>query len=86
MIKAIDEQSCIGCGLCEDVCPVDVLRRSNDGKVYIAYPEDCYFCWACISICPTDAIIYGPGVPKKLNRAHRWELIKAALKVNEPSQ
>jgi len=80
MIKAIDELTCTNCGLCEEICPTDVFSREN-GKVYIAYHDDCSFCRACIQICPMEAISYSFGVPAKFNRLKRWELIKAELKI-----
>jgi len=46
MIENIDELLCIDCGLCIDICPTDVLRRSN-GKVVIAYSGDCCNCARC---------------------------------------
>jgi NAD-dependent dihydropyrimidine dehydrogenase PreA subunit len=80
MIERIDELLCINCGLCEDVCPMDIFRRSN-GKVSIAYREDCCQCMECLFICPTEAIVLGPGVPKKFDVRLRWTQIKEALKV-----
>ena len=80
MIKSIDELVCRNCGLCEDICPMDVFRRKS-GKVYIAYPGDCYNCMGCLYICPVEAIIFTPGLPQKFNSRLRWERIKAALNV-----
>ena len=79
MIKEIDEVLCINCGLCENVCPTDVFRRKN-GKIYIAYPDDCYNCMECLFICPTEAIVLAPGVPKKFDVRVRWEQVKETLK------
>ncbi|MBW1769056.1 MAG: 4Fe-4S binding protein [Deltaproteobacteria bacterium] len=42
MIRTIDESSCTNCGLCVDICQMDVIRIDADGKVYIAYAEDCF--------------------------------------------
>ena len=80
MIKAIDELLCISCGLCEDVCPTDIFRRSNE-KVYIAYMKDCCDCQRCLSACPVDAIIFVPGVPKKYDTSLRWQQIKEELNI-----
>lgn len=78
MIKDLDELVCTNCGFCEDICPTDVFRHKN-GKVYVAYPGDCYNCIACLCICPVEAVIFTPGVPKKFNGWARWEQVKAAL-------
>jgi NAD-dependent dihydropyrimidine dehydrogenase PreA subunit len=79
MIKNINELQCINCGLCEDVCPMDIFRR-RDGKVYIAYPEDCCNCQRCLA-CPVDAIIFVSGVHKQFDTSIRWQQIKEALNI-----
>jgi len=79
MIKAIDSL-CTNCGLCVEVCQMDVLRKDKDGKVYIAYPGDCHNCYECVYLCPYDAITIAPGVPKKFDSVYRWERIKEAIK------
>jgi len=79
MIKAIDELACTNCGICVDVCQVDVLRINEDGKVYIAYPGDCFDCMECLSLCPFDAIIITGGVPKIYNPGLMWKRIQDAL-------
>jgi len=82
MIKEIDELLCINCGLCENICPTDVFRQ-KDGKVYIAYPDDCCHCMECLFICPNEAVVLVPGVPAKFNAKLRWEQIKQALSPNQ---
>ena len=82
MIKAIDELSCTNCGLCVNLCHSDVLRFNQDGKVHIAYPGDCHHCLECVFHCPYDAIIMGPGMPKKFNIIYRWQRIKDVLQKN----
>ena len=48
---------CIGCGICVQSCPTDVLRRdAKTGKAVIRYPEDCQICHLCRMYCPVDAI------------------------------
>lgn len=47
------DESCIGCGICKKVCPVDNIELVH-GK-----PEwrmDCQQCMACIQFCPNEAI------------------------------
>ena len=57
MPPIIDEKKCVKCGVCADVCPVDVYYGSEKGAIpTVSYGEDCYFCSACILECPEDAI------------------------------
>ena len=78
-IIEVDTERCNRCGICVDMCPMDVYRRRN-GKVYIAYQDDCCNCMACLNICAVDAVVFAPGAPKKFSRIYRWELVKEALK------
>ncbi len=80
MIKAIDESFCTSCGLCVDICQMDVLRL-DQGKAHIAYPRDCCNCMQCVFACPLEAITAVPGAPKKFDINFRWQQIKAALNV-----
>jgi adenylylsulfate reductase, subunit B len=57
MPPVIQEDKCIKCGICVDVCPVDVYYGSrNKDFPEVTYGEDCYFCSSCILECPNDAI------------------------------
>ena len=57
MIARIDKDTCNGCGLCVEICIMDVLRMNTSiDKAYIAYPEDCQLCYQCELECPTEAI------------------------------
>jgi len=57
MPPIIDEKKCTKCGICVDVCPVDVYYGSAKKEFpVIPYGEDCFFCSACILECPSDAI------------------------------
>ena len=57
MPPVIDEEKCTKCGVCVDVCPVDVYYGSGEAEIpTVSYGEDCFFCCSCILECPTDAI------------------------------
>ena len=57
MPPVIDNKKCNKCGMCAEVCPVDVFYGSEARRIpAVTYGEDCYFCCACIIECPTDAI------------------------------
>ncbi len=56
-IRRIEPQKCIGCNVCVDVCPMDVIRMdARTEKAYIQYLGDCQSCMLCEVECPEDAI------------------------------
>ncbi len=58
---AVDPETCIGCGLCPQVCPHAVLHL-KEGKVAIAERDRCMECGACAKNCPVEAISVEAGV------------------------
>lgn len=49
----VDEEKCIGCGQCADICPVDAFSVDS-GKAIIN--ELCVECGSCVTACPVEAI------------------------------
>ena len=81
MIKGINEESCIHCGICENICPMDVFRRDKDNRVYLAYQADCSSCMNCTRFCPVDAIIITGHIARKYDVSQRWERVKKMMGV-----
>jgi ferredoxin len=57
----LDEEKCIGCGMCLMVCPHAVLSQNN-GRVRIENRDACMECGACAQNCPPQAVRVSPGV------------------------
>ena len=62
--KETGEENCIGCRLCEYVCPPAVIKvemlkaeKRNFAKTFTLELYACEFCELCVQVCPTDAII-----------------------------
>jgi NAD-dependent dihydropyrimidine dehydrogenase PreA subunit len=51
----VDEEKCIGCGECVDICPVDVFEIQNEKAVPIN-AEECLGCESCVESCEQGAI------------------------------
>jgi len=57
----LDVPACIGCGMCELVCPHGVFAVA-DQKAKICDFDGCMECGACAKNCPASAIRVTPGV------------------------
>jgi ferredoxin len=58
---ATGEENCIGCRLCEYVCPPQVIKvemlkaeKRNFAKTFTLELYACEFCELCVQVCPTD--------------------------------
>jgi formate hydrogenlyase subunit 6/NADH:ubiquinone oxidoreductase subunit I len=58
------EENCIGCRLCEYICPPQVIKvemlkaeKRNYAKSFFLELYACEFCELCVQVCPTDAIV-----------------------------
>lgn len=80
MIDSINEKRCTGCGLCVEICPMDVFRLHTEVDIVspegrkrpvrktracIAYRSDCMTCFSCELKCPAGAIEVGYAPPEK---------------------
>jgi len=58
---SLNVDECVGCGLCETVCPHGVFEM-NERKAYLADKDACMECGACALNCPTKALAVDSGV------------------------
>jgi electron transport complex protein RnfB len=54
-LAVIDENWCIGCTLCLDVCPTDAILGSNK-QMHTVIERYCTGCELCVPVCPVDCI------------------------------
>ena len=74
--------NCIGCGVCEAVCPSGAISQAETFAVlYRIDPVLCNDCMECVPVCPVDAIVvdrewavcFGHGCPLASARYSGWE-------------
>ena len=58
-ILRLNEQVCIGCGMCVTVCPHRIFTLHKN-KASITDYNGCMECGACATNCPTKAIYVNP--------------------------
>ena len=59
--------NCIGCGICETVCPAKNIRIENKQPIFL---HKCGQCMACIQYCPNEAINYKNKTQKRQRYHH----------------
>lgn len=62
--KFYTTDSCVSCGICMKVCPLENIRLEAGKPVW---GDECTHCMACICRCPKEAIEYGKhskGLPR----------------------
>lgn len=71
----IDNDTCIRCGRCVAVCPVQILtQEEKKGDVAVMNLQNCIDCGQCVAICPTDSVLHS-SYPKEKVHAIRKELL-----------
>ena len=55
----VDKEKCNRCGICMDMCPMDVLYPTRSGFPHMRHRDDCWYCDICAFVCPRKAITIG---------------------------
>ena len=61
MLAVIDEDSCIGCTLCIQACPVDAILGASK-QMHTVIAAECTGCELCLAPCPVNCIHMQPVV------------------------
>jgi Pyruvate/2-oxoacid:ferredoxin oxidoreductase delta subunit len=82
MIETIEIEKCTGCGICDIVCPADVIHMEPAPVVsevpglsqtrllpVIRFREHCITCFSCEIFCPEQIVDVHPSVK---NRPRPW--------------
>jgi Pyruvate/2-oxoacid:ferredoxin oxidoreductase delta subunit len=82
MIESIELEQCTGCGICDAVCPADVIHMEPVAVAVeieglsrtkllpvIKYREHCITCFSCEIFCPEQIVDVHPSVK---NRPRPW--------------
>jgi NAD-dependent dihydropyrimidine dehydrogenase PreA subunit len=51
----VDQEKCVGCEECVEVCPVDVYEMEDEKSVPVN-AEECLGCESCVEVCESEAI------------------------------
>lgn len=84
----VDEDKCIGCGMCTKVCPGEIINLDEKGKPVMKDFEEygwngCWKCEHCLAVCPKGAIsIFNHNPEKSLKPIKEAEKVVDALVAN----
>lgn len=57
MPPLIDHAKCVACGVCVEICPLQVFRMDKINKrPEVAYGDECWHCNSCVLDCTSNAL------------------------------
>jgi len=88
----IDEDLCVDCGWCEEICPVDAAKveKAFEGTITVDQ-EKCQGCETCVMICPCNALSFpkseeSGGKPEKLHAEEKYCIFCGACEKACPNE
>jgi ferredoxin len=67
----LDRETCIGCGMCSEVCPHQVFEVKEKKAGFVSF-NSCMECGACAVNCPVSAIRVESGVGCASGMINEW--------------
>jgi ferredoxin len=56
-LHVVDQETCLGDGICADVCPEDILGMAEEKAATVeARADACILCGQCVAVCPTESL------------------------------
>ena len=77
-VAFIDEETCIGCTLCIQACPVDAILGAAK-QMHTIIEKECTGCELCLPPCPVDCIT----MPKIKEDAENWKWKYPVYQINK---
>ncbi|MCF2142345.1 MAG: CoB--CoM heterodisulfide reductase iron-sulfur subunit A family protein [Candidatus Heimdallarchaeota archaeon] len=75
IVATVNSEVCVGCKVCQGLCPYDALSFDNENNVSVVNEVLCEGCGTCVSACPTGALSL-----KNYSTDQLEKMIKAALR------
>lgn len=75
-LYSVKKKKCVGCGLCERVCPVHnikIVRRADGSVKKIKFGGKCIMCMRCAFLCPKSAVELGLLKTWKVNGKYDFD-------------
>jgi ferredoxin len=56
-LHVVDPETCLGDGICAEICPEDILEMVDEKATTIeARADACILCGQCVAVCPTESM------------------------------